>query len=303
MTVAIGAAAVIGPKPSSEALRALSILEAKWYLRRASIWIGLAVTAFFATQVEDWSGGSYAIKVPLCFGPLAFGTYIAAVKSGARDHNGPLAELAPASPIGAKGRAIARLAGLLVPVGLSVLVVAVIAIVSRIEGGFWIGDLVGHVTYTARHSWIELLEPPLIVAFTGAVGVAAGRAARRLIPLLAGTFVWFFCYGVAWALNSPGLHVVAPMQYQPMRVPLSAGVNPLTAPASWLIDWANEYDPTSRMLVHLPTVAGHDIYLVGLIVLWCGIAIRADTGRRLAIFGVIISVVGVALQLIVNPYR
>lgn len=303
MTIAIGATSAIGWKSSSRSVRALSALEAKRYLRRASIWIGLAVTVFFAIQVEDWSGGSYATKIPVCFGPLAFGTYIAAVKSGARDRNGPLPELAPGSPIGAEGRAIARLAGLVVPVGLSVLAVAVIAIASRIEGGFWIGDLAGHRTDTARHSWIELLEPPLIVAFTGAVGVAAGRAARRLIPLVAGTFFWFVCYGVAWALNIPGLHVIAPMQVQPMRVRLSAGVSPLAAPASWLIERADEYDPARRVLVHLPTVAGHDIYLLGLIVLWSGFAIRADSGRRLAVLGAITAVAGVAVQLIVSPYR
>ena len=262
-------------------LRMLCRLEAKSYLTRASIWIGLGLTIVMATNSgNDWSGASYQWTVPLSIGPFLLGVFIAGVRTGARDRSSELPGLAEEAPLDAGERAIARLAGLVVPVALGALVVIGITVVSRIEGGFWIGEA-SRRTDTAQHSVPELFQPVLLVALAGATGVAAGRAVRRAAPvMIVGAVVWFVFFGMAWAWNANGLHAFAPLQTQPMDVDLGTAVS---------------------LGAHLPTVGWHNAYLIGLSLTACGLAVRGAIGRRGAMIGLTLALIGVVAQLVVSP--
>ena len=295
--------AVVGPEKTS--IRALATIEARRYLRRLSMWIGLAGTIAFMVLLspnDSWSGQTYVNVVPLSFLPLTIGVFIAASRIGGTDRAASPAGLAEGAPLGAEQRNLARLAGLVVPVTLSILVVVGIAIVSRIEGGFWIGEWPRR-TDSALHSFVELMQPPLVIAVAGASGVGLGRTFRRLAPsMIAGSILWFLAFAFSWAWNNPGLHLVALVQTQPMPIDLPANTDPSLLPAGWFVTTPNEYDGWQRDWVHLPTVVWHNVYLLGLALVWSGLAIRETRGGRLALGGLGVAVGGVAAQLIVSPF-
>ena len=288
-------------------IRALVKIEAKRYLRRLTMWIGLAGTIAFMVRFgpnadDSWSGQTYVNTVPLSFLPLTIGVFIAALRIGGTDRAASPAGLAEGTPLSAEQRNLARLVGLVVPVALSILVVVGVAIVSRIEGGFWIGEWPRR-TDSALHSFVELMQPPLIIAVAGAAGVALGRTFRRLAPfMVAGSVFWFLAFGFSWAWNNAGLHALAPVQIQPMPIDLSVTTDPNLLPAGWFVTNPNEYDGWQRAWIHLPTVVGHNVYLLGLVFVWSGVAIRETRGSRVAFGGLGLAVAGVVAQLIVSPF-
>ena len=290
----------------SVSLRTLITIEAQRYFRRWTIWIALALTILFMARLgpipdDSWSGQTYENTVPLSFLPLTIGVFIAALRTGGRDRSANPAGLAEGAPIDGDQRAIARLAGLVAPVALGILTVIGIAIVSRIEGGFWIGDAPRR-TDAALHSFIELMQPPLIIAVAGASGVALGRTFRRLAPsLIIGSILWFLAFGFYWVWNNAGLHAVAAVQTQPMRVNLPISTKIYELPTSWLLSAPDQYNSWQREWVHLPTVAWHNVYLLGVVLIWSGLAIRETRGGRVALGGLAVAFAGVGAQLIISP--
>jgi hypothetical protein len=286
----------------------LATIEGRRSLRRVSIWMGLALTVLIISgpTTADWPGGSYTEKLPQSFMPIVLGTFIAAFRIGRRDGHHDVSESAPLGP---DNRALARLGGLALPVLLTILVTVGFAIVSRIEGGFWLGDHPRR-TDTALHPISELLQPALIVAFVGALGISIGRAkARRSIALvmIAGA-VLFTTFPGYWLWNIPPVHVITPVQTQPLNIELDPATDIDQLPADWYVERSEvgattrqlDHTPT-RQLVHQPTILGHDLYLVGLTALAAGLAVRHTRGRRIALSGATLAVAGVATQLIVSP--
>ena len=153
------------------------------------------------------------------------------------------------------------------------------------------------------HSFLELLQPPLLIALCGAAGVAAGRAARTTaVPAIIGGAVCFVLFSFYWVFSAPPGYALAPMQMQPMAIGLAPGTDPAKLPANWLADAPGEFSSVwHRRLVHQPTVAGHNIYLLGLIAICCGLAMRGRIGRRAALGGLAVAAVGAAAQLLVSP--
>ncbi len=267
--------------------RPLIPLEARRHLRRASIWIGFAISATMMMLVvfvwEDTWSGDLAGQVPLAITPLAFGTFIAGVLSGGRDRSTALPGLAEEAALDDGERALARLGALTVPVVLGVVLAIAAAIASRIEGGFVIGDAPWR-TDSAMLGPLELLQLPLVVALGGAIGLAAGRSTRRAAPaVIIGAIATVLATSGWWALNMPGLHAFTWLQIQPIEIDLPAPIDPASFPAGWFVNTPSEYDGWRRQMVHLPTVASHNVYLLGLIVLAAGVAVRQQRGRRLAI--------------------
>lgn len=284
-------------------IRTLGWIEARQYLRRVSLWAGLSLTVLFLIlPAEGWSGSSYETKSALAFAPLILGVFVAAVRIGNRDRRGEDSPLAEAAPLEGDHRALARLLGLAVPVGLCVVTVTGLFIASRIEGGYWIGDNPRR-TASAQHSWLELLQPPLLVALAGAAGVTVGRAVRHTITvIIAGGVLWLFAFVGFWAWNTPPFHTIALIQTQPMTVDLGPGVIAEELPANWLAKSPGEYEANwRRQLVHLPTVAGHTLYLIGLLGAASGLALRRLSGRRLVYGGLAAAVAGVAFQVAIMP--
>ena len=287
----------------SASIRTLSWIEAKRFLHRISVWVGLGVTVLFLLlRSQDWSGSSYETKAALAFAPLIIGVFVAGVRTGNRDRQGDASPVAEGAPLDASERAVARLLGLTVPVGLCIVTVIGVVIASRIEGGYWIGDAPRR-TDSAQHPWLVMLQPPLLVALAGAAGVAAGRAVRHaLTVIIVGGVFLFFASGLYWAWNTRPLHTIAVIQIQPMTVDLGPGIVAERLPTNWLADAPGQYDANwRRQLVHLPTVAGHNLYLLGLLGVASGLATRGFWVRRLVIGGLIVAVAGVAFQLAIMP--
>ena len=294
----------VGAVPRS-VVGALAVIETKGYLRRVSIWIGLGLTpvAMLTHTSSDWSGGAYENTIPLGCMWLAIGTFVAGLRTGGRDSSSQLPDFFEDAPVDPGARTVARLMGLVGPMLLAVVVVAVVAIVSRVEGGFWIGDRPRR-TGTALHTPSELLQPLLLVALFGAIGVALGRAVRapRVAIALVGGVVGFIVFGFWWVMNAPVLRAMALVQIQPLRIDLPPDIDPDRAPAKWLLDAPADFHGVwTHRVVHVPTVAGHDLYLLGLVMLVCGWAVRGARGRRVAIVGFAVTILGVMVQLAVRP--
>ena len=280
----------------------LAAIEARRYAMRVSIWIGWVLTVSEASfNHPDWPGGSYETVLPLSFAPMLLGVFIAAVRTGARDADPDLPPLAEEAAVDVDDRHAARLLGLAMPAALALLTTIGIAIVSRIEGGFWLGD-VPYRTDTAVHSPLELLQPSLLVLLAGALGVVTGRALRRpLLGIVIGAFTWFLLFPAYWIWNTPPLNVIAPAQIMPLRVGIGRILNRSEIPADWSVSPPNEYQSEyEHQVVHLPTVAFHHLYLVGLIMI---VAAGVARGRRrtVRIAGIAVTIVGVVAQLAVSP--
>ena len=280
--------------------RTLAAVELRRQLRRPIIWIGFVLTiVILVGSTTDWSSGSYDEKI-LGFQPLVLATLICGYLTSSRDQRQVLVEDAPLDP---NDRTIARLVSVTVPVVMSVAIVVGIAVVSRIEGGFWIGDEPRR-TDSALHSVLELFQPPLLVALAGMFGVAAGRASRgRAIAIMTlGMLVWLFSFPGYWVTNIPPVHAFALVQTQPLTIDLESGVSPEQLPENWLVEAPGEFSGVwKRRLVHQPTIAGHNLYLLGLIAVVAGASIRTRTGRRLAVTGASLAIGGIIIQLALMP--
>jgi hypothetical protein len=282
-------------------VRQLALIEARRSLRRVSIWAGLILTIVIIAgpTTANWAGGSYTEKLPQSFMPIVLGTFVAAFRTGRRDSRSDVSESAP---LGAGDRALARLGGLALPVAGTVLITVGFAVASRLEGGFWLGDHPRR-TDTALHPISELLQPALVVAFVGALGISIGRVrARRSVAVvvIAGAAL-FTMFPVYWLWNTPPVHVVTPVQTQPLAIELDAGTELDQLPADWYVEVPDWRDGPIRQIIHPPTILGHDLYLVGLTALAVGAAIRKGRGRRIAMIGAVATVTGIAVQLVVSP--
>jgi hypothetical protein len=267
---AVGGAAVV----------ALGRTESRRMLRHPAIWIGFTLSILLAVvearNRQDWSSQKYVALVPLSIFPLTMAVLVAAVGSGNRDrshHQPPLAEEAA---LDGDARAWARLASLVVPVTMAALLMLVIGVVSRIEGGFWMGD--GRArTDTAVHSVFELLQPALVVAVVGAASMAVGRAVRWTGPsIVVGMVLLFFSLGPYWLWNNDVLYPMTLVQVQPLGS-----------------------EPSAR--VHIPTVILHDLYLLGLTAVFVGLSLRRPPRRRLVGAGAVIAIGAVVCQFVVSP--
>ena len=157
-----------------------------------------------------------------------------------------------------------------------------IAVVSRIEGGFWMGEAPRR-TDSALHTPLELLQPALIVALAGALGVVTGSAFRRpLIAIVAGAFAWFILFPAYWIWNiAADATSIVPVQIMPLRVALpdvpgcrasrgigSSSTRPSTPPSTCATS------STCRRSLF------HTVYLVGLIMVVGAAAARSPPACR-----------------------
>ncbi len=281
MTIAFEPLSTDTDAPTPSAVMELARIESFRMLRRASIWIGFLLSVTMAVidarGPQDWSSQKYQSIVPLSIYPLTMGVYVAGVRSGNRDRSHRRPPLAEEAPLDGDARAWARLASLCVPVALTSLLMAVIGVGSRIEGGYQLGEWEDW-TDSAVHSVFELAQPALTIAVIGAAAVALGRAVRRSGPaMVIGMVLLFLSGGVYWLWNGPVVYATALMQVQPLG-----------------------FD--NREVVHTPTVVLHDLYLLGMIALFCGLSLRARPRARLVAGGAAVAVAAVVAQLAVAPF-
>jgi hypothetical protein len=258
----------------------LSRIESFRMLRRVSIWIGFGLSvllvAVYTRETQDWESQKYQSLVPLSVYPMTMGVYVAGVRSGNRDRSHRRPPLAEEAPLDGDARVWARLASLAVPVAMVALLMVAIGIVSRVEGGVQLGWGPTR-TRSAVHSVFELAQPSLSVAVVGAASIAVGRMVGRSGPaIVVGMVLLFFAGGVYWLWNDDVVYTTALMQVQPMG-----------------------FD--GEEVVHTPTVVFHDLYLFGMVVLFCGLSLRTRPRARLVAGGAAVAIVAVIAQLVVSP--
>ncbi len=280
MTIAVAPHSSNAQAPRRRAVKELARIESFHMMRRSSIWIGFALsvaqTVAYARVQQDWSSQKYQELVPLSVFPMTMGVFVAGVRSGNRDRSHRRPPLAEEGPLDGDARMWARLASLWVPVATVVSLMVVIGVASRVEGGLQTGE--GRsFTNSAVHSVFELAQPALSVAVVGAAAVAIGRGVRRSGPaIVVGLMLLFFAGGVYWLWNDDAVYTTALMQVQPMEF-------------------------AGREEVHTPTVVFHDVYLLGIVVLFCGLSLRSRPRARLVAGGATVAIAAVIAQIVVSP--
>lgn len=284
-------------------IAALAALEARRNVRSVWLWVGIAVSALMGRQVgtTDWQAGTYQGLQAACTA-VAFGILVIGLGAGGRDHYGERPPLAEEAAIGPDARATARLLGLWPAWAVGSLWAVIVFVAVRIEGGLWVGDEPGR-TDSAVYTLPEMLQPLLLFAFAGAAGVAIGRACRYRVPVAIGALAFSVFGLIAWAFQSPPMRYVTPIQTQPFQQHIGpASLDPLTLPPDWLLSAPAQFETDwARVIVHQPTAAGHDVYLLGLTVLCAGLAVRATLGRRLIALGIVCAIGGIVAQVALAP--
>lgn len=281
MTIAFEPLSSTAPTPARSAVMELARLESFRMLRRVSIWLGfilsVVLTVVIARQAENWSGEKYQSLVPLSVYPMTMGVYVAGVRSGNRDRSHRRPPLAEEAPLDGDARAWARLVSLWVPVAMVISLMTVIGVVSRVEGGLQLGE--GRSwTKSAVHSVFELAQPALSIAVLGTAAIAIGRGVRRSGPaIVVGMVLLFLIGGFFWLWNDRVVYTTALLQVQPLGWP-------------------------DREAVHTPTVVLHDLYLLGMVALFCGLSLRTHPRARLVGGGGAVAVAAVVAQLVVAPF-
>jgi hypothetical protein len=269
------------PARAHSAVYELARIESFRMMWRASIWIGfvlsVALAVTYAAAEQDWSSQKYESIVPLSMYPMTMGVFVAGVRSGNRDRSHRCPPLAEEAPLDGDARAWARLASLWVPVAMIALLMTVIGVASRVEGGYQLGEGVS-ATNSGVHSVFELAQPALVVAVIGAMAVAIGRTVRRSgVVIVVGMVLLFFAGGVYWLWNDNAVYTTALIQVQPMEF-------------------------VDRQAVHTPTVVLHDVYLLGIVVVFCGLSLRRRPRARLLVVGAAVAFSAVVAQLVVAPF-
>jgi hypothetical protein len=281
----------------------LGRLEARRALRAVPFWVGLAATGLYLLQVSGgptWQSESYQMVGTVAFGPLCAGIFVAAVFSGSRDRAAEL-PLAEEAALDAPHRSAARLIGVLAHVAVVALIVATVAIATRVEGGFWIGDGDTRID-NAVHTLPELIQPILAAALAGAAGIAVGRSTRmRSATAIAGGVLWMLSSLVYWVWQSVPLRYVTVLQTQPVEVELPRGVLPTDMPGMQFSSPGEFQDAWRWVVVDAAMAAWHDVYLVALVLVCVGLAIRGRGGRVLGTVGALAAVGAVVAQVVVAP--
>jgi hypothetical protein len=57
-----------------------------------------------------------------------------------------------------------------------------------------------------------------------------------------------------------------------------------------------------REVIHTPTVVFHDLYLIGMVALFCGLSLRSRPRARLVVGGAVVAVASVIAQLVAAPF-
>ena len=118
----------------------------------------------------------------------------------------------------------------------------------------------------------------LRAAVIGAAGIAIGRAFRWAGPsIVIGLLALFMSLGPWWLWNDRNMYTTALIQVQPLEFP-------------------NQY------VIHAPTVALHDLYLLGLLAVFSGLALRAHPRGLLVSAGTAVAVLAVVAQFVVSPF-
>jgi hypothetical protein len=281
---------------------ALARLEAGRMLRHPAPWAGIllwlgASTAALTSEPSFSSAQYQNLQASAVF--LAAGVSVASAYAAGRDRYGLTAD----APMRTEDRAAARLIGGMGLVALVALVVAAGALWLRWSGGVALGNEPGR-TLHAQFSLPELLQPVALAAFALTAGAAATRLLRHpLAGSIAVAVLWFLAGPAYWTLNGPVIRWFSLLMVQPYDLNVAPpATDPLTLPATWLLEGPGPYQPYWSRLVVVPELAAwHDVYLVALTLLAAAVALPGRYRRPLVLTGVVLAIATVLLQARVSP--
>lgn len=280
-------------------LLALTRLEAQRMLRHPAPWLGLPLTAWWASSTFDqsWSGARYAGLLPALV-PLLLGISLASMSAFARE----VVPIADEAPLSVTRRSAARLLAGLGLVALTALVVAAGAVWLRTRGGLDLGDEPGR-TLHAHYTLPELLQPVLLACVAVAAGAAVVHVLRRRLAAAIVLAVGWFVVGTYWLFAGPVVRYLAPVQPQPLQVEIGPwDADPSSFPSTWLLSAPGEYqDHWARVVVSPAVAAWHDVYLVALVAVLVGVAVPSRIRPVLLIGGVALAAAAAVMQSVVAP--
>jgi hypothetical protein len=180
---------------------------------------------------------------------------------------------------------------------------AVGALLVREHGGLDLGDEPGR-TLHAQFTLPEILQPVALAVLAIAVGAAAGRRFRRRASASLALFVgWFPFVTITWAFSSAPVTPFSIIQIQPVSVEIGPVTqDPLTFPGKWLLSAPGEFqDHWARLFVSARLGLAHDIWLLGLALVFVALAVPRGSRTMPAAAGAVLAVAGVTWQYLLIP--
>lgn len=281
--------------------RQLMRIEVTRSLRQPLLWIGAVLSILMMTLAgfavpDRWPGEMYTRVVDGTCMPLAAAALMIGALAAIRDAHAPLA---PAAAVDVERRTATRLAVLAAPVAVAAGLALATAIAARVRGGFTVGEG-SWSTDSLQPPIAALLQGPLLVAALGALGALVGRATRSVVvSALVTTIVLavFLLGSWAWVWLP-----VTPLRQTLFEIDLPS-FDAATVDRDWLLAGPGEFDTFwRRQLIHTPAVAGHNVYLAGVMLLCGGLTVGSrPAARRVALAGGAVALLGVAVQIATYP--
>jgi hypothetical protein len=293
---AVGRDIGAGPR-RARAVRALARVESRRMLRHPVLWVGAVLTTRVTWSTspdpDEWVGASYEEAI-VAVVPFLFAASVVSAVSFHRER----LDVAGAAPTGEPHRFLARLLAALPLIVISIGISAFIAWRQRHIGGLTLGVEPGR-TSEALFTAGELAQPVALTVLAIAFGAAVGRRMAHLFTVVPILFVVWLATSVYWFFSDRRVTPFSIVQVQPVR--LHAGpstADPLTFPASWLLEAPDEFtDAWMRVVVSEPLAWWHAIWLLGLSGLWLAAALPSGPSRRpMLVAGATLAVLGVGAQ-------
>ncbi len=288
-------------------LSALARVETGRLLRHPAFLVGLAASLaaeFLRSGQEMWAGQSYYLAT-VEWAYLWMGTLLAAALVAGRQRMLGEPDLFPGTPVAPADRVVATALALTGPVLVGAAAVALTAFLKVREAGFVLGD--APYSRAIVPPVVEWLQPVLLIAFAGMVGVAIAQLRKgRMAALLVAVLATYIGGQGVWIVQGHPFRVLHPFMFPSYETKLpadfspegwGAGDPPLLAPGEWNSTWREVHFDTAALTWHL-------LYVGGLILLGIWWARRAadrgepTSGRWLLLVGVPLLLVGGVAQIL-----
>lgn len=285
---------------------ALARLEAGRLVRHPVLILGVLLllvqetTLLWDVPANRWANDAYSTIAT--WGFLLGATFIVANLAALRDREETTAETFRAVAPTERDRTVALMLAGLVPVVLAAVVSVYIAVLVVRVGGLPVGEARG--TGFFRLSFAEIADPVARTAAAFAAGVATAKIARsRTLGVVIGVLGSFFLVEGFWLWAWFPAVFLTPVALAP-RMTEDLGTFPSreVLQQTPLLDLPDSYDPNFHAVaMEVGRVGWHAVFLVGMTMLFAGVALARSSGTRwhplrLIIGGAVVAALGFAMQ-------
>lgn len=288
-------------------LTALARVEARRLARNPVLILGFLVLLVQETSLlwdipaNRWANDAYSRMASSSF--LIAATFIVAALAAMRDREDTTAETFRAVAPTERDRTVALLLAGLVPVALAAAVSLYVAVLVVRAGGIPVGE--GRGLGLFRLSPAEIAHPVVQTAAAFAAGVATARIVRsRAVGVVVGVLGSFFLVEGFWLWSWFPAAFLTPDALAP-RLTQDLGAFPSreVLQQTPLLDLPDSYDPDFYAVqMEVGRVGWHALFLVGMTMLFAGLALTRSSGTRwhplrLVIVGGVVAALGFTMQL------